>query len=500
MQKFTREKIETNTEKDIAISCIVSTDYLEQVIPILTNLQLISEPNIRRIITWCFDFYKQHKEAPGKLIHDIFTSNQKTMQDQAIESVGSVLENLNQTYLDNPDTYSTSYYVSKTHNFIEEQALLRLSEELKGFVSQGKIEEAKRLLTNFNKIDKVLDTGIDVLHDDSFIDSIFAEMKTGVIQFPYDALTQLFGDIYRGDVVAIAGGAKTGKSFLLNQMGQYALHSGLNTAVFSFEMDGAVMGMRFFQNVMGQTRKATDRPILMPYFDDHNNIHYKEIMKSGLELIETKKFRKAYSRFGRVGHLKFFDHHRCGRRVSDICDALDRIEKYDGIKIDVVIIDYDSLLENEAFFNGSSYEGINKIWKDVKAKIAQDRDTVVFFGSQYNKEGAGGKEASPVEAAGSSRKFDYVSHWCSLVSSEEEKAANLTKLYVVGRHDEFLQSNKVVCTQALGLARPILDCRWEADIPNYEEVVSSHKPKKEKKVTEKKEDTEKKPEKDWMLG
>jgi hypothetical protein len=497
-QKFTREVIDNSSEKDIVISAILSTNYLAGTAHLLKNTYIFQEPHIRLVLQWCLEHFKLHKEAPGKLIYDIFTSKQKGLSASISEGVETVLQHLNEKYLEKPDTYSDSYYIAKTKSYIEDQSLLKLAEEIKGHVVVGQADKAQRALMTYNKVDKVLSTGIDPFRDKEFIGKMFSAMKKSVIRFPYPALEELFKDVYRGEIIAVAGPAKRGKSFLMNQLGYYALYSGLNVAVFSFEMDSEVMGMRLFQNFMGQPRKDMEWEELIPYFDKENNIQYHKILKEGLDYSETLAFQSDLATYGNIGTFKFFDHHECGRKVSNICDALDRIEKYDGIKIDVVIIDYDKLLENEDGFKGSSYEGINDNWKDVKAKIAQDRNTLVVFGSQYGKEGAQ-NEVGPESASGSSRKFDYVSHWVSILATEAEKKAGIMRIDVLGRHDGFFKSDKVVCLQALSLARPILDARWQKDIPNYDHVVASHEEDKKEIKLEKRIDKKTQDLDDWVF-
>lgn len=473
MAGYTREVIDNSPEKDLVTGAIVSTAFLEQIAPRLTNLSLIQEPHIRRILVWSLEYFKQFKKAPGSLIQDIFLSKKREIGNEDIcNTIDSILHHINQRYVDNPDLFAVPYYVQKAQTYIKEQSLLRLAEEITGSIASGKVDQAEHALMNFNKVDKVLSTGTDPFHDRAFLSAVFSNMREGIIKFPYPALAELFQEVYKGDIISVAGPAKRGKSFLMSQLGRYAYLSGLNVAEFSYEMDREVMGMRLFQGMMGETKRPTEE-VLIPQFDNDNNIVYTKVDKEGLNIHETREFQETFARYYKAGNLRLFDHNQCGRKVSDIADALDRLEKYEGIKVDVVVIDYDALLENESGFRGETYDGVNKIWQDVKAKIAQDRNTLVIFGSQYNKEGAK-HEVGPESASHSSRKFDHVSHWVSILQTEAEKRAGIMRLSVVGRHDQFYSSNRVVCLQSLALARPILDCRWQKDVPNLQAVLQEH--------------------------
>jgi len=493
--KLTREQIDNSDELNLAIGCIVSDVFLEELNNILSrNLQLIKAQGVKTIIRWCLDHYKIHTNAPKELIQDIFISQQPGMQDEVIESVGTILTNLNDRYLQNEQAFSERYYLAKSKDYLEKESLLRLAQEMTGAITLGKVEEAKRLLVNFNKVDKVISTGVDPFTDRALVVKMFESLTTGILKFPYDALQQMFHQVYRKDVISVAGKAKAGKSFVMQQLALYGLYSGLNVAMFSFEMGVEIMGMRLFQNLLGESRHSMEAEVRIPYFDKNNNILYDTLIKPGLEMSEVIQFQNAFKTYMGNGQLRFFDSDSCGRKVSNIVDALNRLEKYEDFKVDMVVIDYDSLLENEHGFNGSTYEGINEIWKDVKNKIALDLNTLVVFGSQLNKDGAKG-EVTPLNASHSSRKFDWVSVWISLVATEAERTNGLARLTALGRHHDF-SGDEVVITQALSLARPILDARWKKDIPGYDDFVDSlsndHKAKQPKKKQEEED-------KDWRV-
>jgi len=469
--RFSMETVDNSPEKDLLTGAITSTPFLEQTAPLLSDTSLIKESTIRTVLRWCLEHFEHYKEAPGRLIYDIYSSKVKQLgTDEVVQAVGQMLEHLNDRYIENPENFSDQYYVSKTRKYLEHRSLEKLSESIKGHLATGDIDAANKVLLDHNRVQPLISTGIDPFRDSTFITSIFKSMKKTLFKFPYPALQELFRDVYRGDILAVAGPAKRGKSFLMSQIGRYSLFEGLNVAEFSFEMDSPVMGMRTFQNYLGESRKPVSN-LQIPVFDENGNIVYETYSSPGLGMEEAREFQESFGKYGGVGELRLFDHTLCGRKVSDICDALDRIEKYEGIKIDVVVIDYDALLSPESGFRGEQWEAMNAIWRDVKAKIAQDRNTLVIFGSQYGKEGAK-FEVGPESASGSSRKFDYVSHWVSILQTEAEKKAGLMRLSVVGRHDGFFQSSKVVCLQSLALARPILDARWQKDIPNYYDIIA----------------------------
>lgn len=474
MVKITRTPIDNVDEHNLLMGCIVSTTFLERIHNTLSkSMFLIQDTNIKTILYWCFDYFEKHNSAPQGLIQDIFISKQKDLRtDAMIESIASVLENVNTRYIEKSSTFSEDYYLEKAKRYLEEQAFIRLSDEIKGAIAQGKLEEARKLLINFHKVETELSLGIDPFNDPSVVNSIFEGLTEGLFEFPFPALQTAFKQIYRNDLVAVSGPAKSGKSFIMNQFGLYGLNSGLNVAMFSFEMNVSIMSARLFQNLLAETRMPEDKEITVPYFEDNGNIAYNTYMKTGLEYQRVLEYQQEFASFQQRGRLRFFDSNTCGRRVSDMVSALQRLEKYENFKPDVVIIDYDALLDNEV--NMSNYDGINQLWKDIKNKICQDFNCVGVLGSQLNKTAALTESGSPLEASGSSRKFDYVSLWVSIKTNSAYRKCGISRISIEGRHHEFTEGDLVIL-QSLATARPVVGCRFLRDVPNFKEIVKKAK-------------------------
>jgi hypothetical protein len=156
------------------------------------------------------------------------------------------------------------------------------------------------------------------------------------------------------------------------------------------------------------------------------------------------------------------------------------------VKFDVIVVDYDALLQNESSFRGDPREGNTQIWKDLKA-LAQDLNMLVITGSQYGRDAISG-DSGVENTAENIRKFDYVSHWITINQTPIEKKYGLMRLDVVGRHDEFNSVDKVLCIQALNIGRPIIDARWLTEVGNYDIIVGKgdKEEEAEKQVSRKK--------------
>lgn len=463
-----REKITTDTELDIIKHLILSTEFCATIIPTL-DVALFSTPHLRNIAMWCMDYYNENEKAPEDVIKQIALVKSAKLPDDRANIIDKVLSAIE---LDKKDEVAKHFkhHINTAREYFEAQHLKRFTDEINGALASGNLQQAKIIVESFNKIEKIISTGDKPLEDANFIRRMYASQVKSLLQFPDKALSELFQGVYRTEVVSVAAPSKRGKSFFLTELSKICLYNKLNVAFFSFEMDNEQQGFRLFQNLTGETRYSTEE-ILIPVFDDKGKLTYEVKPKKGMNEESAEKLRDGLHKFGNLGRLFLFDHAN-GRKMSDIKATIRRIEKYEELKIDVVIIDYDALVESESGFRGQSWEKEAMTWSNAKTMLAQDCDSLVIMASQYGKAGAKNENyLHPTDAQGSSAKFNHVSHWVSLRQTPLEKKAGLMRLSCLGRHGHFHENDHVVVTQCLAIARPIMDARWRHEIPNYEDYL-----------------------------
>jgi hypothetical protein len=66
-QQYTRKKLDFNVESRILIGSIVSTKFLQQLIP-LSKLEFFSSNYAKTVFSWIVEYYQLYKEAPKTAI------------------------------------------------------------------------------------------------------------------------------------------------------------------------------------------------------------------------------------------------------------------------------------------------------------------------------------------------------------------------------------------------------------------------------------------------
>ena len=474
MINFTRTKIETSDEQNIAIGLITSDLFCEQIVPILKNkLDLIDSTPIRAIVSWSIDYFDRYQRAPGVIIQDLFSSNKVALPPERVESIEDVLLHLNDKVSQETNNFNVDYYATQSKNYIEKKLLEKTISAVQGALKQGNLQQARQLLTKVDKVEREMSLGVDFFNDPTFIKSIFSSMNDSVIDIPYRSLRELMGPVFPGDLISIFAGAKRSKSYMIQAFEEFAIKGGVNVISFSFEMTNEIVGLRRLQSYLAETKQPTSEPLEIPMFAKDGTIEYKQVTKKGLDEFQAVEFLDKMRKFGKIGKLRMFDAHSCGRTVKDIRDTIERVLNYDPVftgKL-LIIVDYDALLQAPGNFRGQQHEAFTQIWSDMK-NLAQDYGCPVLMPSQMNQQAAAQDDyVDPTSASSSSsRKFDFTSLVLTLVKSKEEEKLGLARLYASGRH-QYFSNEPVIVTQALGLGRAITDTRWMSQVPNYKDLV-----------------------------
>lgn len=463
-----RQVIDMKPEKDLAIGCIVSTQFLRDIRPILQEGTLLQSPYIRTLVRWCLDYFNRYEKAPEDLIQDIFESKKETTDDEYIENIEKLLIHLNSTYL-GENTFNAPYYFDESERYLKTLSLKALMSNITGLLSQGKVEEAEAQLAVYKRVEASIGVGVDLFHDDNLLDDIFNVDNETLFHIP-GAFGEAIKNIHRGDIAVFGAPSKRGKTFFLTEMSKYAAMENLNILFLSLEMNSYQIAKRIYQNLLGESSYKMKDYAEIAKFDKERNIVFEDIKKGGLDKNKTKKFRDQFRKQIRGGRFKIFDPISGGCSVEDICITLDNLAYYDDFVPDVIVLDYADIMEKDKDMRGDPLQITNEIYLRLKREIAQKRNCLVITASQHNRS-AVNSDAEIGNIAGSIRKFDHTSHWISLNQSKVEKKIGLMRISVQGRHDDFSSLDEVVCLQGLNIGRPILDSEFKSKIGNYDEII-----------------------------
>jgi len=465
-----RTKLET--EKEIIIGVIISDPYISAIEKLLKNMQVIKSPYYRQLIKWCFTYYKKYNKSPQQHILDIFDTKKTELRNKEdIKNIEDVLQHLIDEYfkkLNNIEHYNTDFFFDRARKYIKRRNVELLIEHLQASINDGDVDEAENYIAKYKPIQKETGDGIDLLRDTDLIIDILTSDKDKLFKFP-GAMGEAWKDLYRGDLIAIGAPQKRGKTWMLVYIATIALFCGLKVCYWTKEMKDKLMLKRIFQFFMGEIKtpyQEKETIVKIPYFDKQNNIKYKTNAKNGMEINNIVKVQSHVQRQSRTGQFKLYDFSTDGGTIMDIDRKLENLAYYDDFYADVVLVDYFDILDRVKGASRDKMEALNEIWLGGK-NIAQRRNLLMGTASQLNRK-TNIEEADVQHISDDIRKFGHVSHWGNLRRTEEEENRQVMRMLVKGRHDDF-SNEDIVILQCLALGRPVVDCRWKSDIPNYQD-------------------------------
>jgi hypothetical protein len=513
-----RRPPETDMERKIIIAMITSSRFLHEIKPIYTDDSLVL-PYTRTVAGWCFDYYKQYKNAPEKHIQDIYelhSKNGRFDQTQA-ELIEKFLSGLSEEY-ERLKTFNVDYLIDQTETYFRKQALINLRAELGEAIIGGRIDEGEAIVKGFKRIARPETVGVDPIGDERAIREAFrASSKDTLFRMPGD-LGDTIGDFKRGFLVGIVASSKKGKTWHLQEIALRALFSGCSVLFVSFEMSERGMIQRIHQNLCGLPTVPGE--ILIPIFDcaqNQNNIctnrrressvglgigegrptvtQIKPIGKDGKwkakinpkppkEYIPctacmgdtdydpaiwyeikikrrlsgsraVRKGRELTKAFFRNRKLKLIQFPSGSISVSDLRAYLYNLEYYEGFLPDVIVTDYADKMKPEST-NFSRRESLGNIWEAHKG-LAQERRCLVVTASQSNTARTGAKTGQGSWAEDIS-KLNLIDIGFALNQTADEKKQNIMNVTVLAqRHTDFDLTEDVMVLQQLRIGRPYLD-------------------------------------------
>ena len=467
MIKINRQKIELKEEQNIITGMCISTTFCNNIKRIISDYRLFQTSYNRKLIKWILEYYDIHNEAPKNKIREIFYAHKDELKDDTeLDFVNEVVGNIEDKIASAEKGFNHKFYLDSAEKYLTQQNLLKLSAEVKNLAEKGQILQAEERIGGYKKIKKDLGSGLDIFTDPTIIDRIFEMEENSLFTIP-GTFGDAFKNLYRGDLVGLAGISKLGKSFLLLQMGIYAILEGLKVAFFSLEMGDEQNAQRLFSNITGKALHPIKNAIV-PYIED-NEIVCDYVNRDPFSQIELENVRNTLNTAINTGGLRIYDTSTGGTTISEIDGTLTNLSDIEDWDVDVAIIDYADILDSEKQEDHWLAES-NK-WKDMKRKIAQKHNCLTISASQLNGDALRANKTGIIHTAGSKAKFNHVSLWASFSITPEEARAGLCRCTVQGRHGQFDTIDEFLITRCLAMSRPIIDSAYMSKIKNYEEYI-----------------------------
>ncbi len=498
--RYKIKEIDVESEKNIVIGMIVSDRFIQEVQPIL-KLKYIKNPFIKIVIQWCNDYYKKYKKAPSNTIQDIYEHKIEDIEHTEGELIADLLHNLSDLY-DNQDTFNTPYILDKAEKYLKIQSMKHLIKDLKLCISTKQIREAEAYIANFKRIERPQSEGVNPFNS-GVIQNAFSKNNEDVLFKMPGAMGNMIGDFERGQLWAIVGSAKRGKSWHLMEVALRALYARYKVLFISLEMSEKKMVQRIHANINGSPTKKKYEKCLIPVFDclynqigdcgfkkrknkiilidssddekpdfdDIDNyttctlcrgtkkfiptVWYKKTNKKHIQAKRAKKKAKIIERSmlrNNKFHLVEFPSESL--TMENLSSYIDNLEYYDNFIPDVIITDYADKFKYDKYSEERS--GLTSIWSAHKA-ISQKRHCLMFTASQSNTARTG-KKIGQGDWADDIRKLNLVDGAWALNQTDNEKNEGIMYISMLAQRDDDFNSNKeAMVLQQLKIGKPYLD-------------------------------------------
>ncbi len=204
-------------ERRIVTGLVISTNYLQRVRK-FWNGELLASPELRRVATWCWEYFEKYHKAPDVDIEAIFFHHKESNQlskDEA-EIISNILSRIADDF-GRDEQFSASYLYDQTIRYFSRRELEIHTETVQMLIEQERIEEATQLQRDFRFSSFELSGGVELGSALSYqmIDEIFNTPTQRVLHYPGAFGEMLNEHLVRSGFVAFLAPEKRGKTWIL---------------------------------------------------------------------------------------------------------------------------------------------------------------------------------------------------------------------------------------------------------------------------------------------
>ena len=404
------KEIASHLQDSILLFLIIDDDFAKQASGQLQSEFFNSEVS-QLVFGITRKYIQKYKKAPGKHFQDELLGKITGWDDDKRELIARYLD-----YLQNLSP-NKDYVLSKLNEFVLQRTLIDATYKFADMLENERYDEAismmqKSLRAGVGK----QETGTDYFEGKDIQDRKESPERLMKIGISY---IDKYVRLQRGDLVAIAGVQKGGKSFFCHYIGVQALLQGLNVLHVSHE-NSLMDCLKRYDMMVGRFVDAEEpQEVETRYLED--GIIKKE-MKVRDTIYNTEKVlnaRKKLLQFGGGLRVKKFPMGMCS--PNELYAYMENLESFHDFKIDVVINDYADIMKPFDIAK-QTRDSINEIYMFLKG-IADDKQLLMITPTQINDAGATELE-----------KNHHLSG--NTLSEDRRKFANIDRGFYVGEIEE----------------------------------------------------------------
>tara|TARA_Y100000296_G_C5169810_1_gene256662 strand:+ start:1311 stop:2678 length:1368 start_codon:yes stop_codon:yes gene_type:complete len=451
--------IDVKIEKQIVTGMIMSTEFLEGIVPIFR--EQLQAPATNKVATWCATYFKQYGQAPKRHIKDIFKQHSKSLPDEDKFLIEEFLDRLSKKFKVSK-SFNATYILDIAEEYLRTIALEELHNRLGTAIDNGAVTKGENIIKKFERAARPETKGIDPFSNEAILKAFDDDAGDKLFRFP-GVLGDTVGDFEREYLAAFFGIRGTGKTWWLLWTGLLAVFHGYNVVFVSLEMSEKQIVKRIHQYL---NAKPTNKPkgrTEIPEFCDEEDEDGEVTTVFKKQRRKQLTMRTAMSKMVDIdesslikANFKLITYPSGYASVSDLKAHLHNMEYYEDFVPDVIITDYADKFKPE--IDGEMRHKIGSIWKAHKA-LAQERKCLVLTASQTNTARTG-KDIGVGSAAESMEKENEPDILIALNQNPIQKKQGLMRTCLTKhRHNEYDIIKEIYITQCYSIGRPYLDSK-----------------------------------------
>lgn len=486
-------------DRRIITALITSTEYCNQALPMLRGDYFESKYGAV-LFEWCRDYFRLYKQAPGKMITNIYRDNRDGLQEAERDVIKELLQSLSEDFSSNG--LNVEYLSAQTAKMVRRRSVEVLSDKLQQMVETGRIDKAEKEIELYKKTLQVSSGFFDPFSVDAMREALEEEDADVIFQLP-GKIGKMAGPHQRNELSAVLAPMKRGKSFMLQEFALQAVLNNKRVVFFSLEMSRKQMQRRLAKRITAMaeigegdwvypcfdckhnqtgTCKKEERvnrvPLLVegsnekpPY---HPSMKYKPCIvcrgKKGFEVASwyvlkhrgrlhmKKAIAKARSMKTMYGdNIRIRSYPAYSANVATLKAELDMLEYVEGFVPDCIIVDYADILKPEDTRLNEKRDRLDETWKMLK-NLGDERNCHVVTASQGNRKSIDKKTMSQTDIAEDIRKLAHVNMMYALSQTQNEKAEGVMRISMVAeRERDFNEATYALVLQQRSLSQVLLD-------------------------------------------
>jgi len=359
--------LDDNVELYIIKGLLTLQDYTVKFIDIIKpdHFSIEAQPIVKMIRS----FYFKYRKSPSpeilldNLLPKLFNNDQAK-----IDSAEELVQNCLAVFVDTEKFYD--FLVEETISFIKFNSMQQALMESVGLISQGKMQEAVKLVNEASNISFDDNLGLDYFED---LAARIERMKTGVNIIPTglrELDKRIGGGWHKKSLVIFGAGTNVGKTLIMGDIAFKLLKQGLN---------GVYITLEIYQDLLANRVDANLSDIEMGELNNDPDLLFQIINK------EKEEAEKNGTPYGRFIIKEYAPNCLNSNQILTFIRELNL--KKNGFKPDFIAVDYIGLMApNGKGFSDNTYGKLKSVAEELRT-VASILDITMFSAVQVNRDG-----------------------------------------------------------------------------------------------------------------